>query len=370
MYTIIAKVTNGCNLQCRYCYISEKSEKGQMNEDTLYNMLTKIAKANAKEGRTDVIWHGGEPLLMGVDFYKKSVEIQKAVPHHQFTNSVQSNGTLLNEAYLDFFEQNNFKVGLSIDGIQTTHDKNRPYKNGVSSFEDTVIWLEELKKRKINEGNVICVLNKVTASHIAEIYKYAKEKQVNFKFNPQLPAGQALINHDLGLTPQELAKTYIDLFDMWFFDDADYLPKIEPFEEIIQNIGQLKNKAHRKIIPYGCSWQNNCVNNFIAVAPNGNIYPCGRFIGEREYLYGNINDGDWADTLKSVAREKFIHRNKGLSDCACCEYNKICNAGCPYHSYLLHKDIMNQDPYCYTYKKLFKHIENILINEFEKFENE
>ncbi|MDH6357786.1 radical SAM protein [Parabacteroides sp. PF5-9] len=370
MYTIIAKVTGGCNLRCRYCYMSEESERGRMNEETLYNMLTKVAKENAKEGITDVIWHGGEPLLMGVDFYKKAVEIQKTILNHRFINSVQSNGTLLNESYLDFFEKNNFKVSLSLDGIQMTHDKNRPYKNGGSSFKDTLFWLGELKKRKINEGRVICVLNKVTASQIVQIYEYAKKERISFKFNPQFPAGEALINSDLGLTPEELAEIYIELFDMWFFDDAEYLPQIEPFDEIIENLGLFKNRENQKIIPFGCNWRNNCAYNFIAVSPNGSVYPCGRFIGEKDYLYGNINNEDLFVILKNTARENFINRNKGLDDCSCCEYNKICNAGCPYHSYSRHKDIMIKDPYCYTYKKLFKHIENIVNNEFEEFENE
>lgn len=369
MYTIVVKVTHNCNLQCKYCYMSDVSEGDKMNEETLYNTLTKTAKLNAKDGKTDIIWHGGEPLLMGFDFYEKIVEIQNTIPNHIFNNNIQTNGMLLNDTYLNFFEQNKFRVGLSLDGIKKTHDQNRPCKNGKPSFEHTLVWIDELKKRKMG-GGAICVLNKNTASHIAEIYEFAKEKHINFKFNPQLPAGKAIINDDLGLTPQELAQTYIELFDMWFFDEAEDLPRIKPFEEIIQSIGASKNKQHREIIPFGCGWRNNCANNFLAIAPNGNIYPCGRFIGDSAFLYGNINNGDLSDTLKNSTREKFVERSKGLLECKKCEYNKICNSGCPNHSYLFYENIMHKDPYCYTYKKLFKHIESILIDELKNFENE
>jgi uncharacterized protein len=368
MYTIIAKVTHECNLQCKYCYVSDDAETGRMDDETLQALLHKAAKLNT-EGKTSFIWHGGEPLLMGIDFYKKIVEIQKTIPNHVFHNSIQSNGTLLNKTYLDFFEEYKFRIGLSIDGIKITHDKNRLCKSGKSSFEDALAWIDELKKRKIG-GGAICVLNKNTAPHIAEIYKFSKEKQINFKFNPQLPAGQALKNDDLGLTPEELAKTYIELFDMWFFDNAEYIPRIEPFEGIIKGIGESKNKKHREIIPFGCCFRNNCAYSFLAVVPNGNIYPCGRFVGDTNLLYGNVNVGELQETLQNPIRQKFIERNKGLTECTKCEYNKICNSGCPDHSYLFYGDIMHKDPYCYTYKKLFKHIENILINELKNFEDE
>ena len=368
MYTIIAKVTHDCNLQCKYCYVGDDAEKGRMNDETLYNLLTKTAELN-KGGKTSIIWHGGEPLLMGIDFYKKIIEYQKAIPNHTFNNSIQSNGTLLNEQFLDFFEENKFRIGLSIDGIKATHDQNRPCKSGKSSFESALNWVTELKKRKIG-GGAICVLNKNTAPHITEIYKFAKEKQINFKFNPQLPTGQALINDDLGLTPEELADIYIELFDMWFFDNAEYIPRIEPFEGIIKGMGESKNKKHREVIPFGCCFRNNCAYSFLAVVPNGNIYPCGRFVGDNKFLYGNINSGELSEVLKNPIRQEFIERNKGLIDCAKCEYQKICNSGCPDHSYLFYNSIMHKDPYCYTYKKLFKHIENILTNELKEFEDE
>lgn len=368
MYTVIAKVTHNCNLQCKYCYVSDDAEQGYMNKKTLSNLITKIAKLNV-DGKTSIIWHGGEPLLMGINFYKSIIDIEKTIPNHIFSNSIQSNGTLLTEQYLDFFEENKIRIGLSIDGTKFTHDKNRLCKNGNSSFDDALFWVDELKKRKIG-GGAICVLNKNTAPYINEIYNFAKEKKINFKFNPQLPAGKAIINEDLGLTPEELAQVYVNLFDIWFFDDAEYTPRIEPFEGIIKSLGESKNRKHRDIIPFGCCFRNNCAYSFLAIVPNGNVYPCGRFVGDRSFLYGNINDGSLDSILQNNIRNKFIERNTGLKECVKCEYNKICNSGCPDHSYLFYENIMHKDPYCYTYKTLFKHIETVLMNELKDFDDE
>lgn len=369
MFTIIAKVTHDCNLQCKYCYVSDDAETGRMDIQTLKNFIYKIPQLNT-EGQTNIIWHGGEPLLMGIDFYKTAINLQREISNHKFNNSIQSNGTLLNDELVDFFEKNNFRVGLSIDGDKTSHDNNRPYKNGKSSFEDTLFWIKELKSKKIG-GSAICILNKNTAPHILEIYNYAKENGINFKFNPQLPAGRALTSVGLGLTPEELGETYIKLFDLWFHDNSDFVPSIDPLEGIVANIGFNKN-THQLLpnIPYGCTFKNNCAFSFLAIVPNGNVYPCGRFIGNSDFLYGNINEQEFIDIINNPFRSQFIDRHKGLAECDNCEYQKVCNSGCPDHSYLFYGNIKHKDPYCITYKMLFKHIEASLVDELKYFQNE
>jgi len=361
MFTIIAKVTHDCNLQCKYCYIGDDAEKGGMDSLTLSNIISKIPILNTG-GVTNILWHGGEPLLMGIDFYKTAVKLQNEIPNHKFNNSVQSNGTLLNNELVDFFEKHNFQIGLSLDGYKATHNINRPQKNGKSSFEETAYWIKELKRKKIG-GSSICVLNKNTAPHIIDIYNFAKNNAINFKFNPQLPAGRAKVNFDLALTPDELADTYIKLFDMWFYDESDFIPRIEPFEDIIENIGY--NKNSKSNIPSECVFNNNCANSFMAIEPNGNVYPCGRFTGNHDFLYGNINEREFADILDNPVRDKFMERHQGLTECDSCEYKMICNSGCPNHSFLFYGSIQHKDPLCITYKKLFKHIEIALIDELK-----
>jgi uncharacterized protein len=174
----------------------------------------------------------------------------------------------------------------------------------------------------------------------------------------------------LALTSQELAETYIKLFDAWFYDDSDYVPSIEPFEDIIENIGF--NKYTTQIpsnIPSECIFKNNCANSFLAVVPNGNVYPCGRFVGNSDYLYGNINEQEFTEILNNPIRDQFIERHHGVVECKDCEYKMICNSGCPDHSYLYYGNIKHKDPHCSLYKTLFKHIEAALMKELINFKD-
>jgi len=136
----------------------DEKHNNTMDETTLNNLILKLAQWK-KSGESHIIWHGGEPLLAGIDFFKKIVELQALIKNHIFENSIQTNGTLLNYEYLDFFERHNFKLGFSLDGCKTSHDLNRPYKDGLSSFEDTLKWMQEARARKIGGKGAICVLN-------------------------------------------------------------------------------------------------------------------------------------------------------------------------------------------------------------------
>lgn len=364
MFTIIAKLTSECNHLCKYCYCGEDPVFERMEDKTMRNLILKGAELNS-EGKTEIIWHGGEPLTMGIDFFKTIIDIQNKVPNHIFINSIQTNGTLLNNEFVDFFEKNHFYIGISLDGIKISHDANRPLKNGLSSFENVLSWIAELKRRNIG-GNALCVLNKNTANYITDIYNFSKTSGINFKFTPQFPAGRARNNSELDLSPQKLADTLVKLFDIWFYDDSDLAPDLEPFEQIILSLGLSKNFTQPDL-PLPCSFKNSCAYSFLAVAPNGNIYPCGRFLDTQDFLYGNINDFDINCFYDNSQRKIFISRHKGLAECMGCEYQKICNSGCPFLSYLSTSSIMHKDPFCMAYKMLFQHIEKAIESEINDY---
>ena len=145
--TVIVKVTHSCNLNCRYCCVGDVPEYQIIKENTIDNLFKKIAD-NCSE--STIIWHGGEPLIVGLQFYKRAVELQAKYPHHKFKNSLQTNGTLLTEEYLDFFEQNHFALGFSLDGCKLSHNLNRPFKGGRDSFEITFKWYKEVERRGMN----------------------------------------------------------------------------------------------------------------------------------------------------------------------------------------------------------------------------
>ena len=175
---VIVKVTHSCNLDCIYCYTNPKAEKGIMDFETLENMIIKFSVANNQNQPIKFIWHGGEPLLAGLDFYKKVFEIQERIPEYDFINDIQTNGTLLNEEMLQFFSEYEFRIGISLDGYQNTHDANRHYKNGKQSFND--VFEGYLAARKNGTGSgVICVVNENTANNIYEIYQFFKQNKIS-----------------------------------------------------------------------------------------------------------------------------------------------------------------------------------------------
>ncbi|MBD3318923.1 SPASM domain-containing protein [Candidatus Woesearchaeota archaeon] len=363
--SIIAKVTHNCNLGCAYCYVNSAAEQGVMDEYTLGTMLGKVSKLNEESGRTRIIWHGGEPLIAGKEFYRRAVGEQSRLSH-TFINGIQTNGTLLNEEFLDFFEEHKFGIGFSLDGTQETHDKNRPYRNGKSSFTPTFDAIKRAQERHINNG-VICVLNQNTYRRIEEIYQFLKDNRISFKVNPQIPCGRAL-ETDLALSSRELSATLTRLFDRWFYDDTTTPIDIDPFTDLIGNIGKSRNSEPPENYPGNCVFRNNCANSFLAVVPNGNVYPCGRFVGETEYLLGNINEDSIEDILDSPVRKQLLKRASQLpKTCTACDYSRICKSGCPDNARSMNGDIFARDGFCSAYKTLFRHIEKTIKKELEAY---
>lgn len=362
---IIVKTTHRCNLECTYCMTESEAEKGYMDHKTLENMLRKIAQWNDGFKFTSLIWHGGEPLLLGLDFYKKAVDIQKTISNHKFNNSVQSNGLLLKD-YVDFFVDNNFCIGMSLDGPRQIQNKMRPKKGGLASFEETLAMIKLAKEKEIG-GGAICILNKYTAQHLSDIYSFFKKERIHHKVNVMLPAGRAANRPDLSLPVAEIGKCLTEYFDMWWNDASKPIIDVDPFTSIIYNLGASKNKRVMGDYPVGCQFTNDCGNTFISVVPGGNVYPCGRFSGIQGYRYRNINIDSMDSIMNSNPRNLLLKRNsEPVESCKKCEYVPICNSGCPENAHLFYGDIFREDGLCKANKMLFKHIENNLKKELSK----
>lgn len=360
--TVIVKTTHECNMECKYCLTGDSAEKGQVDIQTLENMTRKVSEYNASSGRTTFIWHGGEPLLLGIDFYKQALDIQKRFKHHIFYNDLQTNGLLLDE-FIDFFLINDFHVGTSIDGPPHIHDKIRVKKEGFPSLEHILKSYNEARSRGLCVG-VICVLNKVNASDLKSVYTFFKENEINHQINIQLPAGRALKNKELDLKPYEAGRAMMQYFDLWFHDYAEPILDVGPFDQIIHNLGASKNQRIKSNYPVGCIFRNQCATSYIAIVPGGNVYPCGRFAGTPEFYMGNINTDSMEKIMNGSAHNILMRRMlEGVDECKKCEYQKICNSGCPDSAYLHRGSIMRKDGMCASNKMLFRHIEKAVLKE-------
>lgn len=357
--TIIAKPTHDCNLRCKYCYIEDGAESGKMSDATLQ---TSIAKVSDFSDSSNWIWHGGEPLLMGLDFFKKVQRLQKKKSeNHRFTNGIQTNGTLITEALLDFIEEfSDFYLGISLDGPEHLHNKSRLYASQKGSFEQVMCGIQKAKKGgKRISGGVICVVNATNIDHPKELYEFFRDHEINVKFNPLIKSGNARKNiNSLGITPSQYGNFLKKLWEIYNTDvesKGDITIEIDPFIDVLGNVATK--------VPLGCNYSGRCRDSFISIGPQGDIYPCGRFDGIPEFWMGNIWTHTIEEAINSEIHQKLKRRSiETIAGCEKCDEKEICNSGCMHNAYC-EGDIMGKDPYCKSYKTLFTQMTRVLVNE-------
>lgn len=366
--TAIVKPTHECNLACRYCYVEESAENGRMNSKTLQNMTRQLSNFSV-EG-VNIIWHGGEPLLMGLDFYREAIDIQRNFKEVNFKNSIQSNATLITNETLDFCEDNRISIGTSIDGPEEIHNLIRIYPNGEGSFKEAWKGLRMIEQRKGKSrggnkrrigGGAITILTKMNLDKILEVYNFFKSQGIHIKINPLIKSGRGAENHsDLGISPIEYGKALTKLFDQWFYEKEKGID-VDPLSAILGN--QITEN------PTTCNFGKSCREEFISVGPQGDVYPCGRFDGIKEYWLGNINQNkDLVEILAESKTNKLLleRSSETVKGCSDCDYSRICNAGCMHNAYMQRGNILDKDFYCASYQILFKHLEKALNVELNK----
>ena len=362
----IVKPTYGCNLGCVYCYEGGRSDAGQcMSLDTAKNVMTKLALYHGKEQKTRIFWHGGEPLLMGLDFFRAIVQIQQEIgSDYRFVNDIQTNVTLLNEEMLDFFQEHHFSIGTSLDGPQWLHDLTRPYVNGNSSFDDVLHAVGQMHKLDGKRtghcigGGAIAILTKPTLSHLDEFYEFYRDSSISLKVNPIFYAGRgSTAREDFGITPNEYGNAMIYLFDRWFYE-AEHVIDIDPFDLILGNL--LTGD------PWGCQFGPACYDEFMAVDPQGNVFPCGRWSSKEPFCLGNLNKNIMEEIRQSPILEAFRKgRQEASLKCQGCEFHNICNSGCVENSYIARHRLSDKDIYCKGYKLIFAHLQRALDEELK-----
>ncbi|MAH43219.1 hypothetical protein CL614_05905 [archaeon] len=357
--TAIVKPTHNCNLKCRYCYLPENAKHSRMDQTTLQNTTDQLVGLDGLED-LNIIWHGGEPLLMGVDFFRQAIGMQPQDGNVQISNNIQSNVTLVNDEILDFCQEADIDIGMSLDGPKEIHNMSRVYPSGKGSFDDAFRGVMMVKERDLGRG-VISVVTKKTIGYARDIYDFAQEHGLSLKFNPLITSGRELSHHDdLALGPEEYGNAMCDLFDYWMEFGEGAMP-IDPFDTIIANM--------TTDTVLGCNYKGGCRKAFISIGPSGEVYPCGRFDGIDEAFLGNINEDNLQDMLESTKHSKMAERSsETVPGCKICDYKKICNAGCMHNAYMVNGDFLGKDYYCASYKKMFNHITNRVKAELKKAE--
>ena len=360
-----------CNLNCTYCYYLEKeklfdsSRQFRMTEELLENFTRQFINAHEVPVVT-FTWQGGEPTLMGLDFFRKAVDMQKRYAgNKKIENAFQTNGTRLNYDWCMFFKDNNILVGISIDGAEHNHNYHRKTNSGGPTFKMVMHGIELLHKHKV-EFNTLSTVNNYNVKFAGETYRFLKkigsgfmqflpvvERSVSCQDEKTLKLvapvhGEALVT-DWSVGALDYGNFLITIFNEWVRNDvAKYYVQI--FDATLANyVGEN---------PGICVFNETC-GDALVMEHNGDIYMCDHFVYP-EYYLGSIQTTQLTDLVKDQRQFDFgiEKRNKLPSYCIRCEVRYACNGECPKHRFLLTPDGKPGLNYlCEGYKLFFRHVE-------------
>lgn len=336
---MIKPVGSLCNLRCRYCYYLDKADiyggkEPRMTHEMLETFIREYIAANDVP---EVLfnWHGGEPLLMGLDFYRKAIQLQeKYASGKRIRNALQTNATLVTAEWADFFRENGFLIGVSLDGPRDVHDCYRAGKGGGSTFERVVKGIAELYKAGV-DYNIMATVNRKSEGRGLEIYQFLKGAGTRFiQFMPVLEHvkdGRIVSPDEEGsqiapwsVSAEGFGRFLCDIFDYWVRHDVGSV-FINQFDSTLAMwCGEQ---------PGTCTFAQTCGGNSV-IEHNGDLYPCDHFVYE-DYRIGNVLETDLRTLMASEKQIRFgIDKRNGLpKKCVTCRWYFACHGECPKHRF-------------------------------------
>jgi serine-type anaerobic sulfatase-maturating enzyme len=322
-----------CNLDCQYCYYLSKQEMYpgsdfKMSEDLLENFTKQYIEA-LKSSEIYFGWQGGEPTLMGIEFFRKAIQLQKQYrkPNTKIVNTIQTNGTTLNGEWAKFFHDNQFLVGISIDGPPFLHNKFRTFKNGKKSYAKVKKGLDLLKKHKV-EYNVLACVHAGNENHPLEVYKFLKhDLETEFiQFIPivEMEDKTGILENpkvtDRSVHGLNYGKFLWTIFNEWVRKDVGKV-----FVQIFDiSLGLWLGQ------PSGLCIFSEICGNAMALEHNGDLFSCDHYVFP-EFKLGNITTSTLEEMVNSDFQQKFGQNKSGNlpSQCKKCPVGYICKGACP-----------------------------------------
>ena len=354
---------SSCNLNCKYCYYLDKAciyggREPVMTDEMLETVVREYIAANDVPEVT-FNWHGGEPLLLGLDFYRKAIALEKKYAGGKtIHNTIQTNGVLVDDAWAAFFRENGFLVGISIDGPQEVHDRYRKDKGGLPTFDRVMRGLECLRRAGV-EFNTMSTVNKASEGRGKEVYRFLKATGSRFlQFMPVVehvkdgrivdPAEEGAKIAPWSISDIAFGKFLCDIFDEWVRKDVGRV-----------FVGQFDaTLACWCGVPPGiCVFSETCGGNTI-IEHNGDVYPCDHFVYPK-YRLGNIAETPIREIVASDAQVKFgiDKRNSLPSACRKCRWFFACHGECPKHRFnRTEKGETGLNALCEGYKLFYSHV--------------
>lgn len=349
LYVMLKPAGAHCNLACKYCYYLEKNklyptaQRHLMSDEMLEQFTREYIEAQTMN-QVLFTWHGGEPLLRSIDFYRKALSLQqKYAGGRHIDNVIQTNGTLLTDEWCEFFAQNHWLVGISIDGPQPDHDHYRLTAAGKPSWKKVMQGIKLLKKHGV-EWNAMAVVNAYNANHPLEFYRFFKENGCQFlQFTPIV---ERLTRHEDGrtlasladkdeislseasVTPEQWGYFLCAIFDEWVRKDVGKI-FVEIFDCTLAN--------WMGISPGICAYSKECGHAGV-MEHNGDVYSCDHFVFP-EYKLGNIRDYSLIDMLYGEQQQEFsrLKHSSLPRQCKECDMEFACHGECPKNRFMKDK---------------------------------
>lgn len=364
---VLAKPTGAiCNLACSYCFFLDKEllyegDRFRMSDETLERFVTQLIDAH-RTPQVTIAWQGGEPTLMGIDFYRRAIAIAEANrrPGMTFLHTLQTNGTLLDDRWCEFLAEHGFLVGISIDGPRELHDAHRVDKRGGGTFDKVMHGLRLLQRHGV-DFNVLTTVNSVNADHPLEVYRFLRD-EVRTEWMQFIPVVERVdadgAPADLrgthvserSVRPDQLGRFLTTVFDEWVRHDVGSV-FVQTFEAAASIWAGRENSGM-------CVFNETCGTG-IALEHNGDLHSCDHFV-DPDYFMGNLAEATIDELVAAPAQHEFgmAKRDTLPQYCLDCDVLFACHGECPKNRFVETPDGEPGLNYlCEGYRTFFRHID-------------
>jgi uncharacterized protein len=312
----------------------------------LFNNLKYVSSGS----KSELLFHGGESLLAGVEFFENKLPSLRKVCGDSMKIGIQSNLWSINDQLCGLFKEHNIGVGTSLDGPENIND----FQRSTGYFKKTMLGIEKVQEYGI-PLSCIATFTSYSASRYKEVFDFFLNNNLLFSIHAAVKPFEFKGDDKLFLNPDEFGNLLVNLLDL-YLKHADKI-MIGTLDTLIKNVSNDKS---------GLCTFTKCLGNYLAVDPTGDLYTCNRFVGNKSFSVGNVNDvHSWEDIKKSPAWKRLENWQQTIdNDCTDCSHKNICHGGCMYTAFASGNEKPIKDPYCEAYKKIYTHILDRGMDEF------
>lgn len=352
--TLIVKATRHCNLRCNYCHDWRSGPDARMSFEVLANLVW-AALSDPEHERVVFVWHGGETMLLPIEFYEKALYLQARFrrPGQTVANSIQTNGTRIDDRWARFLRDHEFQVSVSLDGPPSIHDRHRLTVAGQPSYALVREGMRRLREHGVGFGVLMVVDREALAIGPDLIFDFFLEEGISQygllaatpENNPEAAPGSPAEHY---VTPSEMTAFLARLYDRWI-EHGDERIRIRELEGLRARVSRRE--------PGLCTFAGGCLGQYFSVEPDGDVSHCDVFVGDPAYRLGNVLVDSFRSIRTNRALAALAERSRSDSHAmAGCPEFSVCNGWCPHERYLSFRHDPRHDPGCCGLRDLIRHV--------------